>query len=404
MLMSLSGIVFGIGFFIVTQAQTSGFESFYIKTIIGTDGPLRIEDRFQYISKTVSVNSKEENKNNEKLENFIIKNKSPTKYIQGIEYPNKLKDALNCFRDVNAISEVLIGNAIAKSLIMSIPVRIHGIRIQDHTKVTNLSNQIVFGNISNFLFNKNGALIGKKIADQLDISIGDYLILETVYGNFHYFISGIFETGINDIDKQRIFIHIEQSRILLGSPFGKSIFQISINNPEIAEKIAKHIAIATNYNAKSWKEREKTWLEVFKVLRLSSGITVSSIILISGLGMFNTLATLVFEKSKEIAILRSVGFFKKDIYQIFLLQGGLILILGSLIGGVFGAFTTYGISKLPIRIRGIFSTDNFIVQWNIYHYLWAFFIAFIVVFISSYIPAKRASNIEPGNIIRGTSI
>ena len=93
--------------------------------------------------------------------------------------------------------------------------------------------------------------------------------------------------------------------------------------------------------------------------RISSALTVSVIILISGLGMFSVLAIIVMEKTKEIAILRSMGFQRRDISRIFLWQGFIITTTGTLSGWLLGFLMTLGLANLPIRIRGIFSTDHF---------------------------------------------
>ena len=119
--------------------------------------------------------------------------------------------------------------------------------------------------------------------------------------------------------------------------------------------------------------------------------------------MFNTLAMLVIEKTKDIAILRSVGYTRRDIARIFLWQGVLVLIGGVAFGWLFGALATYGVSKVPIRIRGIFSTDSFVVAWSWNHYLAAAFTASVVVLAASWIPARRAARLEPGDVVRGTA-
>ena len=142
---------------------------------------------------------------------------------------------------------------------------------------------------------------------------------------------------------------------------------------------------------------------VFRALRLSSAITVSTIILVAGLGIFNTLALLVMEKTKDIAILRSMGYTRGDIAQIFLYQGLLVLLFGALLGCLFGAAGTWGVSRLPIRIRGIFSTNSFVVLWSVWHYVAAVATATVVVIIASLIPARRAARLEPGDIVRGTA-
>ena len=151
-----------------------------------------------------------------------------------------------------------------------------------------------------------------------------------------------------------------------------------------------------------WQEREKVWLEVFKALRVSSAITVSSILLLSGLGMFNVFAIMVIEKSRDVAILRSMGFTPRDVSAVFLWQGGIVLFAGILLGSALGFLTTYGISRIPLRIRGIFSTDSFVVNWDLSHYLWAALISTLFVGVASWIPARRAARIEPAKIIRET--
>ena len=157
------------------------------------------------------------------------------------------------------------------------------------------------------------------------------------------------------------------------------------------------------HSVKPWQEREKTWLAVFRALRISTMITVSVFTLIASLAMFNTLAMIVMEKTKEIAILRSMGYTRSDISRIFLLQGGIVLVVGTVLGWIFGAGVTYAVSQLPIRIRGIFTTDSFVVAWSIWHYVAASATATIVVVVASLIPARRAARLEPGDIIRGTS-
>ena len=162
-----------------------------------------------------------------------------------------------------------------------------------------------------------------------------------------------------------------------------------------------HMRSVLGHSVESWQEREHVWLDVFWALRLSSAITVSTIIIISGLGIFNTLAIIVMEKSREIAILRSIGYSRNDIGLVFIIQGLIIYLIGTFSGLLLGAAMTYTVSALPIRIRGIFTTDHFIVNWSIWHYTAAAITALIVVLIACYIPARKASRLEPAVIIRG---
>jgi lipoprotein-releasing system permease protein len=158
-----------------------------------------------------------------------------------------------------------------------------------------------------------------------------------------------------------------------------------------------------NHGAKPWQEREKTWLAVFEALRISTGITVTVFTLIASLAMFNTLAMIVLEKTKDIAILRSMGYERSDITQIFLWQAGIVLAIGAVLGALFGAGATWLVGQVPLPINGIFKTDRFIVTWDVNHYVGAIVTAVVMVMIASLIPARRAARLEPGDIVRGTA-
>jgi lipoprotein-releasing system permease protein len=132
-------------------------------------------------------------------------------------------------------------------------------------------------------------------------------------------------------------------------------------------------------------------------------ITVSVFTLIAALAMFSTLMMLVMEKTKDIAILRSMGYTREDISRIFLWQAAIVLLIGTFLGCALGASATYGVSQVPLRIRGIFSTDRFIVAWSVWHYVAAVAAAIVAVMASSLIPARRAARLEPGDIVRGTA-
>ena len=137
---------------------------------------------------------------------------------------------------------------------------------------------------------------------------------------------------------------------------------------------------------------------------MSVAITVSLIILLAGFGIFNVLTMSVLAKIKEIAILRSMGYRRIDISAIFLWQGALIAVAGSVVGCLLGGLMTWGVSHIPIRIRGLLYADHFLVTWEWRHYFWATLLAVIAVFIASYVPARRAAELPPVVTLRGSSV
>lgn len=395
MLMSLSCTVLGVGLFIVTQATTSGFEGFFIKTILGADGAMRIEDKIQNTLVSLSVSGDSD---------FRIRQTEGRKYIEGIEEPHLLSEALKDFQNVSGISSVIRANVVARSFFKDETAQVFGIVLEDHLKVSDLERQVIIGTMQDFREAPGGAMIGRVLADRLQISAGDSFIIDVNGQSRRYRVAAIYETGVRDIDKTRIFLHMTEARSLLKKPTGVTYIQVNLFDKDRAPQDAIRVEQVLWHSAQAWQEREKAWLSAFSALRLSSAITVSVFTLIASLAMFNTLAMIVLEKTKDIAILRSMGYEREDITKIFLWQAGIVLLIGTVLGSIFGALATWGISHMPIPgISGIFKTDHFIVSWSIWHYVAAVTTAIIMVMIASLVPARRAARLEPGDIVRGTA-
>lgn len=396
MLMSLAGIVFGVALFIFTQAQTSGFETFFIRTILGTNGTVRVQDEFQSTVTSLMVEAEEGEGA------FEIPLREGRSYVPGIRNPEQLLEAIGAFPEVIAAAPVLRGDVTISSGFRTESGRAIGIVPKSYVEVSDLEYQIVFGELRHFAESPDGVLVGRRLAERLDVFPGGILLVSHLGVKRRYEVSAIFETGIDVFDKTHIFVHLSEARRLLDQMERVSYIQVMSDSPEHAPALARRLEYALGHSVASWQEREKSWLEVFKVLRLSSALSMSTIILIAGLGMFSTLAIIVMERSREIAILRSIGFSRRDILYIFLFQGIIVYVIGTLLGSVLAIALTALAESLPIRIRGIFSTDHFLVLWSIWHYVWAALVAGLVVVVAALIPARRASRVEPGDVIRGT--
>jgi lipoprotein-releasing system permease protein len=395
MLMSLSCTVLGVGLFIVTQATTSGFEKFFVRTLLGTDGALRIQDRMQETMRAVDAPGGSK---------FRIRQKEGVKYVEGVEDPRRVIEAVRQFSNVRDASPVIQGNVLLTSSFKSADAQVYGIELESHLRVSDFERQIVAGNLDRFRQAPSGAIVGRVLADQLQLAVGDWFVMSFRGESQRYRVAAIYETGVRDIDKLRVYLSMAESRSLLKRPNGASFIQVNLFDPKLAEADAERLTDVLNHAVTPWQKREEVWLEVFRALRISSGITVTVFTLIASLAMFNTLAMIVIEKTKDIAILRSMGYERADITQIFLWQAGIVLAFGTLVGALFGAVVTYGISRVPLSISGIFKTSTFQVDsLNPSHYLQAIATAVVMVMIASIVPARRAARLEPGDIVRGTA-
>lgn len=394
MLMSLSCTVLGVGLFIVTQATTAGFEQFFTNTILSINGAIRIDDKIQDTMRSLMAAGSSDS---------YFAQTEGVKYIEGIEDPRLIAEAVRGFENVVGISAVVSGQVQITSSFKTENAQLFGIDLDDHLRVSDLAKQITSGTIEGFRLSPRGVLVGRVLADRLQISRNDPITITLRGQTRRMKVAAIYETGYREVDKLNVYLHMGEARSLLRKPSGATFLQVGLRNPTRAEADAQRMTEVLHHRATPWQEREKSWLEVFRALRISTAITVTVFTLIASLAMFNTLAMIVLEKTKDIAILRSMGYERSDISRIFLWQAAIVLAIGAVLGAGFGWLATWGVEQVPLRISGIFKSDHFIVTKDWRHYAQAIATATIMVMAASLIPARRAARLEPGDIVRGTA-
>lgn len=394
-ILSLGGIILGVAFFICTQAQTQGFERFYIQTVLGTSGAIVVQDRFQ--NRYSGVMPEQHNTL------VSVKNQQSRKYYEGITDAALVMRVIRAFSNVIACAPVLDDSATIRTDFRSEVFRLQGIDLDAQLQATDLRGYLVSGDLTDFRQKSSGLLVGALLAQKLNLEVGNTVSITGPGGEPRSFeVSGIFRTGDNMIDEKRAYVHLRVAQSLFNKPSEVSFIIVKLRDPDRAPQLADHLENLLDHRSRSWQERERGNLQVFKAIRYSAAITVSTIIVLAGFGIFNILTLMVLEKVREIAILRSMGYRRGDISAIFLWQGLLVAVLGSTAGCILGALMTWGVSRIPVRVRGFFATDHFLVYWSWHHYLAAIAIAFVGVFVASYFPARRAAKLAPVTILRGS--
>jgi lipoprotein-releasing system permease protein len=326
-------------------------------------------------------------------------------YFEGITNVSEIMRVSREFSNVVACSPVLRGTISARAGFETTTADLYGIDPTPHLRTTDLAKQIVDGSFDDFRNNTTSVIVGYRLADVLQVKPGDTVQLLSPGGEYWRFnVAAIARSGVGTVDSSRVYAHARVAQRLLKKPYEASMIIYKLRDPDRAPALASHFEDLFQHGAQSWQEREEGNLQIFSTLRISAAITVSLIILLAGFGIFNVLTMSVLSKVREIAILRSMGYRRIDISAIFLWQGALIAAVGSVVGCVLGALLTWGISKVPIHIRGLLYTNHFLVVWDWRHYLWATLLAIVAVFIASYVPAHRAAQLQPVDTLRGSSL
>ncbi|MDP9291987.1 MAG: ABC transporter permease, partial [Verrucomicrobiota bacterium] len=393
-LLSLSGVVFGVAFFICTQAQTQGFAKHFIDSTLGSNGAVVVRSQFQPLYSGMLVPPKGANVN-----------AAQRRYMEGISNANEIMRVSRQFGNVVSCSPVLRGTLSARAGFVNATADLFGIDAPLHLQTTDLTKQLIAGNFDDFRSNPNAVIVGSRLAETLGVGAGDAVQLLSPGGEYWRFtVAAIARSGVGAVDQSRIYGHVPIAQKLLRKPYAASMIIYKLRDPDRAPALARHFEILFQHEAESWQDREEANLQLFQTLRFSAAITVSLIILLAGFGIFNVLTMTVLSKVKEIAILRSMGYRRVDISAIFLWQGAMIAAAGSVIGCVVGALLTWGVSQIPIQVRGLLYANHFLVAWDWRNYAWATLLAIVAVSIASYVPARRAARLPPVATLRGSSV
>src|SRR2546430_13250707 len=162
LLLSLSGVVFGVAIFICTQAQTQGFSSYFINSTIGSNGALVVRSRFRPRYEPLMVSAKHSEGNvGRRL------------YFQGVSNPNEIMRVSRQFSNVVSCSPVLRGNVSARAAFENATVDLYGIDPALHAQTTDILHQLIEGNFDDFRNNTSSIIIGSRLAENLQAGIGE---------------------------------------------------------------------------------------------------------------------------------------------------------------------------------------------------------------------------------------
>ena len=271
-----------------------------------------------------------------------------------------------------------------------------------------LKKSIVQGKV-----NENGIGIGLELASKLSLGIGDNLTLlsnnteTTPFGilprQFNFKVSFIFNTGMYEFDNNFLISNLDQSKFFSN---GENEIEIRINNPDNSNNFTS--VLKQKYKDRlvySWVDNNKTFFDALKVERNVMFIILTLIIVVAAFNIISVLTILIKNKSKEISILRSIGFRKNSILKIFLLTGTSIGLLGTALGVMLGILISYYLENIRSFLNNNFNINIFPSEIyflsklpsyiNYDSVLLISIFSILIVFIASLFPALSASKLEP---------
>ena len=275
-----------------------------------------------------------------------------------------------------------------------------GVDVAEQEKLFGIAEYMIKGKWSDLLYQPNGVIIGSGLAHTLSLNVDDNVNVLTSDGFTHnYKVIGVFQTNIVSVDKFTAYLNITAARQLLSKNQDYiTDLQVNLNNFEKTAPLVSRLAPVIPYKVESWQTANQQ-LEAGSSLRDIIAMAVSlTILMVAGFGIYNIMNMTINEKIREIAILKAMGFSSGDVTTIFLAQAIVIGIIGGIIGLIFGFIFATIVNHIPFRIGGI---DHLPMDYNVGDYVLAFIFGLITTLVAGYLPARKASKIDPVDILRG---
>lgn len=279
-----------------------------------------------------------------------------------------------------------------------------GVDIMEETKLSNMRDYIIGGSPEALKNSENGILLGSGLATKMSLKVGDRVQISTVRGDiFPLKIVGIYQSGIADIDNIQSFANLKTVQRILGeaqnyiTDINIKLFDIE-KAPAMAQNLSRQFKVtATDINQAN--AQFETGSNIRNLITYAVSITL---LIVAGFGIYNILNMLIYEKMKDIAILKATGFSGQDVQLIFMSQA---MIIGA-VGGVLGLLFGYGLSRLidnvAFETEALPTITTYPINYNIAYYVIGITFALLSTFVAGWLPSNKAKRIDPVRIIRGT--
>jgi len=326
----------------------------------------------------------------------------PTDRVSRIKRPTEIIHAVEAMEGVIAAAPVVSGSAVISYGSKELPVEVRGIEAARQERVTPLGPYLIAGRMQTFQASTDGVLLGSGVAARIGAKLGDTVRVGSPKGEPRVLkVVGLFEAGIPPVDNARIYVPLRLGQQIVGRPDAVGRIEVRLADSERAPAIAARVETLSGYDAESWQETNANFLSLFKMQDKITGFVIGSILLVGGFGILAIQIMIVLSKTRDISILRSVGFTRRDILVLFLAQGGLVALMGGAIGDVLGWLAARGLSHVQVKMETFVKAESFVIDDKPEVYLLGLVFALLVGVLASMLPARRAARVEPVDVLRG---
>ncbi len=385
-LLILAGVAVGVGVIVFLSALIGGLQDSLIQRTLGTQAhivlkrpdemPRALIDRDGAVGVTARV-------------------ERPAQRLRSVLQWQQVMDRVGRVPGVTAVTPTVTGSAFARQGTANRAVLLRGVDPASFQRIIDIGARIVSGR---FDVTAADAVIGVELAGALGLTVGDKLrIVAPDDRGDVVTVRGIFDIGNKDANERWVFVSLRSAQALLDLPGGVSTIEVRVADLFSAEPVAVQLTAATGLQADSWM-RTNTQLLVGLRSQSQSSVMIQVFVIIAvALGIASVLVVSVVQKSREIGILKAMGTPTRRIIRVFLIEGALVGLSGSLLGLALGTALALFFAGLRVNPDG---SPTFPVNLTLALYVRSACIATATGILAAAAPAHRAALLDPVEVIR----
>jgi len=384
------GVTIGIALYIFSNSIVIGVSSYSKKNMFKTIPHIRIfqEDQISKpLAKEIDPNSM-----------FLIRNPKITTTSKSIVNPfgliKELKEQSFVLHTAPQVNVDLFYNS-GKSQLKGIG---SGINVKEADAMFNIQSTMKAGILDNLATDLNGIVIGKGIAEKMNVRLDDNLTIISSFGVIKVMkVIGIFSTDNKTTDESKSYINIATAQQLIKeNPNTVTDIYVSVREPDSSVYFASKLQHLTEYKVEEWQTANADQLAQNNMLGTMTPMIAFSIMLVAAFGIYNIINMTITQKMNDIAILKANGFKGNDIVKIFVTEAFIMGAIGTIIGVSLGAVLVHILSGVyigpPVGYFPIKFSASIFISGTIF--------GLIVSLGAGYLPARKASKVDPVEIFR----
>ncbi len=390
---AVAGVAVGVGFSIMMAALMVGSQEDFMRQLI---------DALPHIT----VSDERRNPPLQPAEAFFaaaeIHGLTPEARRRGIKNPMAIIAGLEAWLP-GAIAPSVQTKAILRYAGRDLSAGVIGIDPHREGRVSQLPTQMRQGNLASLYSATNAIIVGDRLAEKMGARIGaNVSVIASEGAQLTAQVVGTFHSGIRSIDEGTAYTLVKTGQILGGQTGLVNELRVRVQDPLAARTVASSIERETGYKSVSWQEAHEDLLSGFLIRNIIMYTVVGAILLVASFGTYNIISTITYEKSRDIAIMKSLGLSERTVRSIFVVEAQIIGLAGAVFGFALGYVMCLALGSVEIKSPFMDAT-HLPLAYAPSHYLLAGLVALGSSVLAGYAPASKAARLHPVDIIRGAT-